>query len=98
MLPPDLDRLRQTLDAQRSRGEHAFRGPAGAHIHVDRGIGIGHRDYTGNIAIGDQLDAATDRTQLRNQLVMARAIKNAYDDFVRLHALCFGNSGHIFGN
>ena len=54
--------------AQRRRREHALGRAARAHIDVDRRVGIGDRDHPGDVAVGDQHDAAAEAAQLGDQL------------------------------
>src|SRR3546814_5267593 len=58
--------------AQRGGGEHAPGRAARSHIDVDIGFGVGRRDDARDVAIGDQRDAAADRTQLGDDRFMAR--------------------------
>ena len=83
--------------AQRSRREHAFGRAALAHVHIDRGVFIGHRDDARDVAVTDQHHAAAQGTQLGNQLGMARTIKHADIDVGRLHALGSGHRHDVLG-
>ena len=55
------------------------------------GVGVGGRDHPGDVAVGDQLDAAAERAQLGDQLGVARAVEHADDDLVGLDALGRGD-------
>ena len=72
--------------AQRRAGQHTLGRAAGAHIDVDIGFGIGRRDHSGHVAVGDQHHAAADGAQFGDQLLMARAVEHADDDVLRGHA------------
>ena len=77
--------------AQGRRGEHALRRAARAHIDVDRRVGIGDRDHPGDVAVGDELDAAAERAQLGDQVGVARPVEHADDDVGRVDALGGGD-------
>src|SRR3546814_19748939 len=65
----------------------ALRLAARSHIDVDIGFGVGRRDAARDVAVGDQRDAAADRTQLGDDRFMARAVEHADDDLFGLAAL-----------
>ena len=83
--------------AQGGRGEHALGGAARPHVDVDRGVGIGGGDDPGDVAVGDQHDAAAERAQLGDQLGVARPVEHAGDQLVRIDALGLGDRADIVG-
>ena len=56
--------------AQRGRREHALGRAAGADVDVDAGVRVGRRDHAGDIAVGDQPDAAAERAKLGDDSVV----------------------------
>ena len=88
--------LELAADAAQRRGrEHALGRAARAHIDVDRRVRIGDRDHAGDVAVGDQLDAAAERAQLGDQLLVARPVEHADDDLVGRDALGRGDRADI---
>ena len=83
--------------AQRGCGQHAFRCAARAHVDVDGGVLVGHRDHARDIAIGDQHDAAAEAAQFGDQVGMARAVEHAHDDVVGLYALGSSHGLDVLG-
>jgi hypothetical protein len=73
--------------AQRGRGQNAFRSAAASHVDVDPRVGVGSGDHTRDVAVGDQLDAASDLAKLGDDVGMARPIEHARHDLARLDAL-----------
>ena len=82
---------------ERGRRQHALGRAARAHVHIDRGVGIGDRDHARDVAVGDQVDAAADAAQLCDQLLVARAVEHHDDDLVRIDALGLGQRLDIGG-
>ena len=66
-------------------------------INIDAGVGIGRRNHARDIAVADQHDTAAYRTQLRNQLFVARAVEDAGNDLVRRDPFGGGERVNIFG-
>ena len=58
-------------------------------------FGIGGRDHSGDIAVGDQLDSAAERAEFSDDFRMARPVEHAGDDLVRLDALGGGDRPDI---
>src|SRR3546814_13460947 len=78
--------------AQRGGGEHALGRAARSHIDVDIGFGVGRRDDARDVAVGDQRDAAADRTQLGDDRFMARAVEHADDELLHWKSVGEGKS------
>ena len=87
-----------TDTAERRCCQHALRRAAGPKIQVNPGLRIGGGNHACHVAIGNQHDAAAERTQFGDQLVVARPVQHAGDNLVRRDALGLGNCDHIVRN